>query len=494
MSAKKAFLLKDKEFWYKDILLICNKLPDFERHQVNLGTQFSRNIRLKTPFVSSPMDTVTGAEMAILMALMGGIGVIHFNYDTIEEQIEEVKKVKRFEAAFVLEPIVLSPKNIVADIYNIARKYGFYSVPITEDGTLKTKLVGMITHRDVRFLETKKEMKTPLKQIMTSLEDLITARKEKTLDKQDIKAANKIIRRYNLDTLPVVDKNLHLVALVTDSDLRKNEKYPLATKDKNKQLKVLIAVESRLSLAKNRIKRGVEAGIDGIVIDSSVVFKEQLKIAKYAKKNFPHLEVILGNIDSGKMLKEIIKDGNKYVNAVKVGIGPGAACITQQQLGIGRPQASALLDCTQTAAKLAKKTGFRMPIVADGGIRNSSDITKALALGAQTVMMGGLLAGLEESPGDVSFNEEKGYLVKKYRGMGSLEAMEKRGSIRYRVDKSSIKVAEGKVLEVGFKGSGYTYIPKLIAAVKQSMQKLGSKDIKSLQRSAEIRPNKLLLD
>lgn len=492
MSAKTA-QLKDKEFWYKDILLTCNKLPDFERNDVNLSTQFSRNIKLKSPLVSSPMDTVTGSKMAILMALMGGIGVIHFNYETIEEQMKEVKKVKRFEAAFVLEPIVLSPKNNISDIYDIAEEYGFYSVPVTEDGTLKSKLVGMVTHRDVRFLETKKDMKIPLEKIMTKAEDLITAKKEDTLDKNNIKGANKIIRKYNLDTLPIVDKNFRLAALVTDSDLRKNKIYPLATKDKNKQLKVLIAVESRISLAKERIKKGIEAGIDGIVIDSSVVFKEQIEIARYVKKNYPHLEVILGNIDSGEMLKEIIKAGGKYVDAVKVGIGPGAACITQQQLGIGRAQGSALLDCAQTADQMAKKTGFRMPLVADGGIKNSSDITKALALGAQTVMIGGLLAGLEESPGDVIYNEEKGYLVKKYRGMGSMEAMEKRGAVRYRVDKNSIKVAEGKVLEVGFKGSGYLYLPKTIAAVKQSMQKLDSKDIKTLQNSIEIRPNKILL-
>jgi len=484
--------LKDKEFWYKDILLTCNKLPDFERSDVNLSTQFSRNIKLKTPFVSSPMDTVTGAKMAILMALMGGIGVIHFNHESIDEQMEEVKKVKRFEAAFVLNPIVLNPKSKVSDIYKIAEKYGFYSVPITEDGTLNSKLIGMVTHRDVRFLETKKEMKTSLKKIMTK-ENLITTKRENTLDKQNIEAANKIIRKFNLDTLPIVDKDSHLVALVTDSDLRKNEKYPLATKDKNKQLKVLIAVESRMSLAKERIKKGVEFGIDGIVIDSSVVFKEQMGIAKYTKKNYPHLEVILGNIDSGEMLKEIIKEGGKYVDAVKVGIGPGTACITQQQLGIGRAQGSALLNCAETADQISKKTGFRMPLVADGGIKNSSDIVKALALGTQTVMMGGILAGLEESPGDVSYDEEKGYLIKKYRGMGSLEAMEKRGAVRYRVDKSGIKVAEGKVLEVGFKGSGYLYLPRLIAAVKQSMQKLGCKNIKTLQNSIEIRPNKILL-
>lgn len=481
--------LQNKEFWYQDILLVCNQLPDFEREEVDLTSQFSRNIKLKTPFVSSPMDTVTEAEMAILMALMGGIGVIHYNYATIEEQIAEVEKVKRFEAAFVRKPIVLSPKNTVADIYQIAQKYGFYSAPITQDGTLKSKLVGIITHRDVRYLETKKEMAVPLAKVMTPKEKLITGKKKDTLDKNDIRAANKIIRKYNLDTLPIIDENFRLVAIVTDSDLRKNEMYPLATKDENKQLKVLIAVESRLILAQERLKKAIEVEVDGIVIDASIVFREQLEIAKYIKKNFPQLEVILGNVDSGKMVTEIVKNAGKWVDGLRVGIGPGTACITQEYLGIGRAQAVAVWDCGQATKKMAKKLGFQVPIIADGGIRRPSDITKALALGAQTVMMGSLLAGLEESPKEAEFDEELGYLVKKYRGMGSLEAMEKRGAVRYRIDKTKIKIPEGKVAKVGYKGSGYTYIPKLIAAVKQGMQKLGCQDINSLQKTVEIKPS-----
>lgn len=485
-------VLRDKEFWYNDILLICNQLPDFEREEVDLTTQFSRNIRLKTPFVSSPMDTVTGAKMAILMALMGGIGVIHYNYETIEEQLSEAEKVKRFEAAFVRQPVVLGPKNTVGNLYQIAKKHGFYSVPITEDGTLESKLVGIVTHRDVRYLETKKEMTIPLAKIMTPRAKLITAPSPKTLDKGDFRAANKIIRKHNLDTLPIVDKNFRLVALVTDSDLRKNEMYPLATKNGNKQLKVLVAVESRLALAKKRIKKVIEKGIDGIVIDASIVFKEQLEIAKYSKKNFPQLEVILGNVDSGKMVTEIIKSANKWVDGLRVGIGPGAACTTQEYLGVGRAQASAVWDCSQATVKLAKKFGFQVPLIADGGIRKPSDITKALALGAQTVMMGGLLAGLEESPGESEFDEDLGYLVKKYRGMGSLEAMEKRSSVRYGIERVKIKVPEGKVTKVGYKGSGYTYLPKLVAAVKQSMQKLGCQNINLLQKKAEVKPSGLL--
>lgn len=480
--------LQDKEFWYQDIILTCNHLPDFERNEVDLTTQFSKNIVLKTPFVSSPMDTVTGAEMAILMALIGGIGVIHYNYETIEEQMRQVEKVKRFEAGFVLKPCVLTPKHTVADIYKIAKKHGFYSVPITQDGTLKSKLVGIVTHRDVRHSETPQEMKKPLSKIMTPRDKLIFARKEKTLDKNNIRAANEIIRKHNLDTLPIVDKDFHLVALVTDSDLQKNKMFPLATKDKNKQLKVLVAVESRFSHAEKRIQKGIEVGIDGIVIDSSIVFKEQLEIAKYTKKNFPKLEVILGNVDSGKMVTEIVKSAYRWVDGLRVGIGPGAACITQEYLGVGRAQASAIWDCHQAAQKMAKKFGPAVPLIADGGIRKPSDITKALGLEAQSVMMGGLLAGLEESPGEAGFDEDLGYLVKKYRGMGSLEAMNKRGAFRYGIERAKIKIPEGKVTKVGYKGSGYAYLPKLIAAVKQGMQKLGAKDIKSLQKIADIRP------
>jgi len=325
---------------------------------------------------------------------------------------------------------------------------------------------------------------------MTPKEKLITASKKETLDKNDVRAANKVIRKHNLDTLPIVDDNFRLVALVTDSDIQKNEKYPLATKDENKQLKVLIAVESRISLARERIQKGIEVGVDGIVIDASVVFKEQLEIAKETKKNFPKLEVILGNIDSGKMVEEIVKEAGQWVDALRVGIGPGAACVTQEYLGVGRAQASAVWDCSQAAKKL-KKSGFIIPIIADGGIKKPADIIKALALGAQTVMMGSMLAGLEESPGEEEFDEELGYMVKKYRGMGSLEAMAKRGAVRYGIEKTSIKIPEGKVIKVGYKGSGYILLPKLIAAVKQGLQKLGSKNISSLQETTEIRPNKL---
>jgi len=486
--------LINKEFWYRDITLIPNRLPDFERDEVDLTAHFTKRILLKAPFVSAPMDTVTEAEMAIILALYGGIGVIHYNFPTINEQIEEVEKVKRFEAGFVFNPVVLSPQNTIKDVYDVNDKYGFFSVPITEDGTLNSKLVGIVTNRDVRY---RKDMETKLKEVMTPRERLIVANKSETADKNDLKKANEIIRKNNLDTLPIIDEEDRIVALVTDSDLRKNENYPLATKDENKQLRTFIAIEGRLNLAKERIGKAFDADADGINIEASVVFKEQLEIAKYCKENFPTLDVIMGNVASAEVVRKIIEQGFDYCDAIKIGMGPGAACITQQELGTGRAQASAVLDCCQEAKKLESKYGF-MPLIADGGIKilddinqniaKPGDITKALALGAQTVMMGSVLAGLDESPGEKEFDYKENRMVKKYRGMGSLEAMEGTSAVRYAVDKVKIKIAEGIVTKVPYRGSGHDFLPRLIVGVKQSLQKQGFKNIKELQEEADIRP------
>ncbi|MBU0476431.1 IMP dehydrogenase [Patescibacteria group bacterium] len=483
-----------REFWYKDITLIPNRLPDFERDEVNLTASFTKKIILKTPFVSSPMDTVTGSEMAILMALMGGIGVIHYNYSSIEDQMKEVEKVKRFQAGFVFNPVVLSPQNTIKDIYEVNNKYGFFSAPITEDGTLNSKLVGIVTRRDVRY---RKDMGTELKEVMTPREKLIVAFKKETVDRNDLQAANKVLKKNNLDTLPIVDEADEIVALVTDSDIRKNEQFPLATKNNNKQLRVFIAVESRLQLAKERIKKAYAFGVDGIVIDASIVFREQIEIAKHCKQNFPELEVVLGNIDSAQMVERIMEEGADYCDALRVGVGPGAACITQQELGTGRAQASAVWDCAHAVKRLEPKYG-PIPIIADGGIKvideigqdvqKPGDISKALALGAQTVMMGSLLAGLEESPGEKEFDYEENRMVKKYRGMGSLEAMEGRSATRYAVDKTKTRIAEGVVMKVPYRGPGYDFLLRLIIGVKQSLQKQGFKNIKELQKYADIRP------
>jgi IMP dehydrogenase len=316
------------------------------------------------------------------------------------------------------------------------------------------------------------------------------------VDKNDLILANRILEKHNLDTLLIIDRNDKLITLVTDSDLKKNKNFPLATKDENKRLKVFIAVESRLKLAQQRVEKGIVAGVDGIVIDASVVFKEQLEIAKFVKENFPSIEVVMGNVDSAKMVMKIMQQGAKYCDAIKVGVGPGAACITQQELGVGRAQGSAVFDCSQELKKLKPKYGF-MPLIADGGIKiienpnqvyRFGDITKALALGAQTVMIGSLFAGLEEAPGEKEFDWEENKMVKKYRGMGSFEAMEIRGGSRYGIEKMKIKIPEGKSIKVPYRGSGYDFLPRLIAGLKQSFQKQGFKNIKELQRFADIRP------
>jgi len=487
--------LQGTEFWYKDITLIPNRLPDFERDAVDLTTNFTRKIVLKTPFISSPMDTVTESEMAILMALHGGIGVIHYNFPTIDKQIKEAERVKRSQAGFVFNPVLLSPQDTIQDVYNINEEHGFFSVPITKDGTLNSKLMGIVTHRNVRY---RKDMNTRLKDVMIPREKLVFAKKPKAANKNALKEAIEVLRKHNLDTLPIVDDEDKVVALVTDSDIRKCEQFPLATTDENKRLRVFIAVESRLAPAQERIKKGFEAGIDGFVIDAGVAFKEQLLIAKWAKENFPKLEIVLGNIDSAEMVEEIIKaGGGNYCDALRVGVGPGAACITQQELGTGRAQASAVWDCAKAVKKLKSKYGF-IPIIADGGIKipdlenqdvaKPGDITKALALGANTVMMGNLLAGSDESPGEKEFDYEENRMVKKYRGMGSVEAMEKGGALRYGVERMKIKIPEGKVIKVPYRGSGYNFIPQLIAGVKQSLQKQGFKNIKELQEAADIRP------
>ncbi|MFC1893573.1 IMP dehydrogenase, partial [Chloroflexota bacterium] len=259
-----------------------------------------------------------------------------------------------------------------------------------------------------------------------------------------------------------------------------------------------IAVESRLEAAKERIGRGNDAGVDGIVIDASVVFKEQLEIAKYCKRNSPNLDVVLGNVDSAEMSKSILSEASEYCSALRVGIGPGYACKTQQGLGVGRAQASAVWDCAQEAKGLEGEYGF-VPIIADGGIRmldmvnpditKPGDITKALALGAKTIMMGSLLAGLDESPGEKEFDYETNRMIKRYRGMGSLEAMEQRAAFRYgyNLKRESIRIAEGVVTEVPYRGSGYDFIPQLIAGIKQSIQNQGSKNVLELQAYADIR-------
>ncbi len=486
--------LMSEEFSLDDIDFPPENIPDFEWKDVDLTTQLTKDIELKIPIVSSPMDTVTGSEMAKFMALQGGIGVIHFAYPTVDDQIREVERVRRYQAGFVKNPITLGPNNTVGDVYAVAKAYGFYSIPITQDGTPNSPMVGFVAHRDVRY---KEDMSVPLKDVMTPRYDeqgngrLITANRRTTLDVNDIRTANRIIREHNLDTLPIVDDEYRVVALVTDSDLRKDAKYTLATKDGNKQLLVLVAVESRLEDAKERIGKAYDAGASGIVVDSRNIYRDHLEIAKYAKTNFPHFSAIIGNVVSPKVIRQILEsDYGRYIDAFRGGIGGGELCDSTEDLGIGRPLGISTYECAAEIAKFADKHG-PVGYIADGGIKSPRHIVGALMLGANSCMLGTVLGSLEQSPAPVELDPDTGGLIKRVRGMGSSEAIRDRaGAYRYGVDSipQIDRYPEGHTKRVPYKGSGEKYLPLLTNGIRQTFHGLGFRTIADAQKNGYIAP------
>ncbi|MFH0937326.1 MAG: IMP dehydrogenase [Candidatus Daviesbacteria bacterium] len=472
--------LLDSEFTLDDIVFPPLEIPNFEWKDVDLTTKLTKNLTLKSPLMSSPMDTVTGSEMAILMALLGGIGVIHYNFPTLEDQIREVEKVRRFEAGFVLNPVVLNKNATVGTVFEAADKNGFFSYPITLDGTLKTPMIGFVTRRDVRYQE---DLGKSVLEVMTPKAKLIVAHKRNTLDKNDIRAANKIIRDHNLDTLPIVDDQFRVVALVTDSDLSKDEKYPVATKDQNQQLKVLVAVESRLKTAQERIMAAKAAGASGIVVDARNIFQDHLEIAKWSKKHAPDLEVILGNVVTKEVVVEAMKYVGKFIDAFRIGMGTGETCVTTESLGLGRSLGSAVYEVAQALIPFKKKFGH-IGLIADGGIKTPHHIVGALMLGSDCAMMGSELAGLEESPIRAEYNSERQQMIKTVRGMGSVEAIrEKAGANRYMVTETAAldRFPEGIKKTIAYKGAGEPYLKMLIAGIRQAFHGLGYKNIGQLQ-------------
>lgn len=442
---------------YNDLIILPGYI-DFYPSEVDLDTKLSRNITIKRPFISSPMDTVTEGNMAIAMALNGGIGIIHSN-NTSEEQAEEVRKVKRYENGFITDPKCLSPDDTVEDIWTIKRQFGFSGIPITESGKMGSKLLGIVTNRDIDF---EKDPSRKLKEIMTT--DILTAPKNISLLE-----ANAILRDSKKGKLPIIDDNGSLIALMSRNDLLKNREFPNASKDRNKQLLVGAAISTHKE-SYNRLDIIAKAGTNVIVIDSAQGNScYQIEMIKHIKAKYPEIDVIAGNVVTTEQAENLIKAG---ADALRIGMGPGSICTTQVTMACGRSQGTAVY---KTACE-AKKHG--VPVIADGGISNTGQLAKALALGASCGMMGGLFAGTLEAPGEYYY--ENGMRLKKYRGMASPEAMLRGGAKRYFAEDTKIKVAQGVSGAVLDKGSVMDYLPYLTQGLKHSFQDIGVRTIKAL--------------
>ncbi len=447
---------------YNDFIILPGYI-DFSPDDVNLESRLTRNISLKRPLISSPMDTVTESRMAICLALMGGIGFIHYN-NTIAEQAEEVRKVKRFENGFILDPMVFSPEHRISDIDEVKEKYGFSGIPITADGRLGSKLLGIVTNRDIDF-ETDRSKK--LSEVMNT--ELLTAKKGISLPE-----ANEILKTSKKGKLPIVDDSGNLVSLMCRNDLLKNREYPFASKDNQKQLMVGASLSTQEE-ARERLAELARAGVNAVVVDSAQGNSiYQIEMIRYIKKHHPEIDVIGGNVVTEEQCENLIKAG---VDALRIGMGPGSICTTQTTMSVGRAQATAVYRC----ARHSRQQG--VPVIADGGIANIGHIAKALAIGASCTMMGSMFAGTSEAPGEYYY--ENGVRLKKYRGMASLEAMEKGGSKRYFAEDAKIMVAQGVTGYVVDKGSMFDYVPYLVQGLKHSFQDMGTRDITTLHERLE---------
>ncbi len=461
LSAAELFERSPYALTYNDIILMPGHI-NFAPADVDLSTRLTREITLRRPLVSSPMDTVTEHRMAIALALCGGIGIIHYNC-TVDEQVAQVRKVRRFENGFILDPMVLSPEHTIADVHRIKRQHGFSGIPITEDGTIKTRLVGMVTNRDIDF-ETDHSRK--LREVMTT--DLITARKGITLNQ-----ANEILRESKKGKLPVIDEQGRLVALTSRRDLRKNRDYPDATKDAKKNLMVGAAISTKPE-DRDRMDALAEAGVSAVVIDSAQGDSSfQHEMIGYIKKKHPEVQVIGGNVVTERQAEALIKAG---ADSLRIGMGPGSICTTQEVMAVGRSQGTAVYYTAKAAAK------HGVPVIADGGISVIGQIMKALSLGASAVMCGSLFAGTDESPGEYVYRE--GVRLKVYRGMASLDAMKAGGNKRYFTEQQDVKVAQGVSGFVQDRGSMFDLVAYLSQGLRLAFQDAGVRSVAQLHEGA----------
>ena len=445
---------------FDDVLLVP-QYSEVTPNMVDLTTHLTKKIKLNIPMMSAGMDTVTEHRMAIAMARQGGIGIIHKNM-SIEQQAEEVDKVKRSENGVITDPFYLSPEHTLEDANNLMAKFRISGVPITENG----KLVGIITNRDLKF-ET--DFTKKIKESMTS-ENLITAKVGVTLDE-----AKAILAKSRKEKLPIVDDDFNLKGLITIKDIEKTIKYPLSAKDEQGRLLCGAAVGITANVL-DRVDALVKAHVDVIVIDSAHGHSANIfKTLRLIKEHYPDLQVIAGNVATAEATRDLIAAG---ADAVKVGIGPGSICTTRVVAGIGVPQITAVMDCYAEA----KKTGT--PIIADGGIKYSGDMTKAIAAGANVCMMGSIFAGCDESPGDFELFQGRKYKV--YRGMGSIAAMENGSKDRYFQTGAKKLVPEGVEGRVAYKGLVEDTVFQLIGGLRSGMGYCGAKDIPTLQETGRF--------
>ena len=449
-----------------DDVLVVPRYSEVLPRDVNTSVQLTRNLRLNIPIMSAAMDTVTESGMAIAIAREGGIGIIHKNM-TISRQAEEVKKVKRSESGMIMEPVTLAADAVLREAVNLMRDHKIGGIPVVNE---KNQLVGIITNRDLRF---EKDLDKKVSDVMTR-ENLITAALG-----TDLKGAQEILEKYKIEKLPIVDGDNKLVGLITFKDIQKVKNYPKACKDAHGRLVVGAAVGVTADTLE-RVSALVAVGVDVIAIDTAHGHsKGVLDEVKRVKTAFPQLQIIAGNVATGAAAKALAEAG---ADAVKVGVGPGSICTTRIIAGIGMPQLTAIME----AAQALEGTG--VPVIADGGIRYSGDIVKALVAGANVIMAGGLFAGTEEAPGETNFFE--GRKVKGYRGMGSIEAMKDGSKDRYfqdAEDEVAKLVPEGIVGSVAYKGQVSEVLYQLVGGIRAGMGYCGSATIDELQTSRFVR-------